>query len=157
MDDVTACYVFMADKNAAGKKRDVVGFVPRGRQFAYMYAGDMAKDELRKPQLMSWHMVSLGLCHTFDAAYGSDRKEGENPMNLMDYRGGTHIAKWQWSQVYDPAILNGVFDSDEEGQLAILLGHYLVRRLVLGSSSRCTRKKYRKSDISLFNHVYQKI
>ncbi len=153
--DATACYVFMADKNAAGKKRDVVGFMPRGRQFAYMYAGDMAKDELSAAIAHELAHGKFKLRHTFDASYGSDRKEGENPTNLMDYRGGTHIAKWQWSQVYDPAILNGVFDNDEEGQLAILGGITWLGDLFWGLAPDAQEKSIEK-DISLFNHVYQK-
>ena len=32
----------------------------------------------------------------------------------MDYASGTVIAKWQWDMIYDPAIVNGVFDDEEE-------------------------------------------
>ena len=32
----------------------------------------------------------------------------------MDYASGTVIAKWQWDMIYDPAIVNGVFDEDKE-------------------------------------------
>jgi|GEM_PF-5049331 len=32
--------------------------------------------------------------------------------NLMDYNGGTHLAKWQWDIVHDPALVPGVFEGD---------------------------------------------
>ena len=32
----------------------------------------------------------------------------------MDYASGTVIAKWQWDMIYDPAIVNGVFDEDSQ-------------------------------------------
>ncbi|MEE1183454.1 MAG: hypothetical protein UHZ06_03085, partial [Paludibacteraceae bacterium] len=42
-----------------------------------------------------------------------------NPDNLMDYKGGTHIAKWQWDQIYDPAITTSLIKYDEEGEFVI--------------------------------------
>jgi hypothetical protein len=59
------------------------------------------------------------LRHTFDDKYKKDLKQGVNPDNLMDYKGGTHIAKWQWDQIYDPAITTSLIKHDEEGEFVI--------------------------------------
>jgi hypothetical protein len=37
----------------------------------------------------------------------------------MDYKGGRHIAKWQWDQIYDPAITTSLIKYDEEGEFWI--------------------------------------
>ncbi|MCL2593325.1 MAG: hypothetical protein FWD82_08190, partial [Defluviitaleaceae bacterium] len=47
--------------------------------------------------------------------------------NLMDYSFGTHLAKWQWRQMNEPAILGAIFDSDEDG-------------MWLGSDNEATRR-----------------
>jgi hypothetical protein len=36
----------------------------------------------------------------------------------MDYNKGAHLAKWQWDVMREPAIFDGVFDSDQEGMMA---------------------------------------
>jgi hypothetical protein len=45
----------------------------------------------------------------------------------MDYKGGRHIAKWQWDQIYDPAITTSLIKYDEEGELAVTIITYLTR------------------------------
>jgi hypothetical protein len=37
----------------------------------------------------------------------------------MDYNKGAHLAKWQWDVMREPAIFDGVFDSDEEGMMKL--------------------------------------
>ncbi|GHT71938.1 hypothetical protein FACS189455_4690 [Bacteroidia bacterium] len=34
--------------------------------------------------------------------------------NLMDYGGGTHLAKWQWDEIFSPALLVNPFESDDD-------------------------------------------
>jgi hypothetical protein len=47
----------------------------------------------------------------------------------MDYKGGTHIAKWQWDQIYDPAITTSLIKHDEEGEWTTD-GHYYTVQLI---------------------------
>jgi hypothetical protein len=67
------------------------------------------------------------LRHTFDDKYANGLKQGVNPTNLMDYKGGRHIAKWQWDQIYDPAITTSLIKYDEEGELAVTIITYLTK------------------------------
>ncbi|MBR2369204.1 MAG: hypothetical protein IKA83_03510 [Paludibacteraceae bacterium] len=47
----------------------------------------------------------------------------------MTYKGGTHIAKWQWDQIYDPAITTSLIKYDEEGEWTTD-GHYYTVQLI---------------------------
>ncbi|NLK92370.1 MAG: hypothetical protein GX273_04445, partial [Bacteroidales bacterium] len=112
-----ACYVFMADASQAGNDRDVVGFMPRGRQYGYIYTKGLDQSEIGSILAHELAHGKFKLYHTFDNIYAGKLAQGSTT-NLMDYKGGTHLAKWQWNQLYDPAILNGVFDRDERAMIA---------------------------------------
>ena len=45
----------------------------------------------------------------------------------MTYKGGRHIAKWQWDQIYDPAITTSLIKYDEEGEIWITVARYLLK------------------------------
>ena len=123
-----ACYVFMADASQAGTGRDVVGFMPRGRQYGYIYTKDLNASKIGSILAHELAHGKFKLYHTFDNIYAGKLAQGSTT-NLMDYTGGTHLAKWQWNQLYDPAILNGVFDRDEDGEYSTD-GHYYTVQLV---------------------------
>ncbi len=126
--DNTACYVFIMKKSNAGNGRDIAGFMPRGNQFGYVYT-----DKLKPLGAGIAHELGHGkfkLCHTFDKVYGKAAVATQGTTNnLMDYSNGTHIAKWQWDQIYNPAVFNAVFDKDEEGMWTTD-GHYYTVQLV---------------------------
>jgi hypothetical protein len=69
------------------------------------------------------------LRHTFDDKYAKGLKQGVNPTNLMDYKSGRHIAKWQWDQIYDPAITTSLIKYDEDGEWTTD-GHYYTVQLI---------------------------
>jgi hypothetical protein len=111
--DSKAAYLFLV-KQAAGGDRDKQGFMPRGMQFGYIEASPTGGGLVGVVAHELGHGV-FRLYHTFNANYGDiavDLKGSTD--NLMDYKGGTDLAKWQWDMIYDPAILNGVFDGDKE-------------------------------------------
>ena len=45
-------------------------------------------------------------------------------------KGGKHIAKWQWDQIYDPAITTSLIKYDEEGEIWITIAKYLIKMRV---------------------------
>jgi hypothetical protein len=120
--DASICYVLVMKSSKAGNDRDVAGFMPRGNQFCYVYT-----DKLKPLSIGIAHELGHGrfkLRHSFDNDYGKAAEATKNTSNnLMDYHSGTHIAKWQWDQIYNPAILNAVFDRDEE---AMVQGTYTI-------------------------------
>jgi hypothetical protein len=53
----------------------------------------------------------FGLKHPFDSDYKIPALSTDN---LMDYTGGTHIAKWQWDLIHDPGVIVRVFERDRD-------------------------------------------
>jgi len=109
--ETKTAYLFLVNQTAGGD-RDKQGFMPRGMQFGYI------NTSTTNVAAVIAHELGHGafkLYHTFNSGYGSTAvgTQGKTE-NLMDYKGGTNLAKWQWDQIYDPAIINGVFDGDKE-------------------------------------------
>ena len=114
--DPSACYVFMFDKAPFKNDRNIIGFMPRGGKFGYIHCQGLSSESLA--QILTHELMhgQFLLRHTFDDKYANGLKQGVNPTNLMDYKGGTHLAKWQWDQIYDPAITTSLIKYDEEGE-----------------------------------------
>ena len=117
--DASACYVFMFDKSPVKGDRNIIGFMPRGGQYGYVHCSKLSSEELATILAHELMHGQFLLRHTFDDKYKAGLKAGVNPDNLMDYKGGTHIAKWQWDQIYDPAITTSLIKYDEEGEFVI--------------------------------------
>jgi hypothetical protein len=57
----------------------------------------------------------------FDGEYGGKAKTTEGKTdNLLDYGRGTHLAKWQWDELFDPALLVSPFEGDEDAMMPII-------------------------------------
>ena len=125
--DPSACYVFMLDKAPFKNDRNIIGFMPRGGKFGYIHCQGLSSESLA--QILTHELMhgQFLLRHTFDDKYANGLKQGVNPTNLMDYKGGTHIAKWQWDQIYDPAITTSLIKYDEEGEIWITVARYLLK------------------------------
>ena len=114
--DSKTSYIFLLKDNGVSSKnkdkRDAAGFMPRGKQFGFVFTNSIPVDELNS---VIAHELGHGrwrLTHTFDD-YG-DRMKKSTTDNLMDYANGTHLAKWQWEQINDPAWFTNPFEGDEE-------------------------------------------
>jgi hypothetical protein len=123
--DSKAAYLFLVNQ-AAGGDRDKQGFMPRGMQFGYINTEAFSSSP--RGAIIA-HELGHGvfrLYHTFNANYGDVAVGTQGSTdNLMDYKGGTELAKWQWDMIYDPAILNGLFDGDKEGEIKLANDEYL--------------------------------
>jgi len=115
--DSRTSYVFLF-ASGESKNRDVAGFMPRGRQYCFIdtkEAGDLGATIA--------HELGHGrfnLKHPFDDCYGRAAKDsrGTTPL-LMDYTDGTSIPKWQWSEIYQPALIGAVFEREERGEISV--------------------------------------
>ena len=119
--DPSACYVFMLDNAPLKNDRNIIGFMPRGGKFGYIHCQGLSSESLAQIHTHELMHGQFLLRHTFDDKYANGLKQGVNPTNLMDYKGGRHIAKWQWDQIYDPAITTSLIKYDEDGELAPLV------------------------------------
>ncbi|GHU89942.1 hypothetical protein FACS1894155_07630 [Bacteroidia bacterium] len=119
--DKTSVYLFILNKGQI-EDSNPSGDMPRGKQFGYLFTangGDIA--------WTTAHELGHGLFrlqHTFDGEYGGTAKSLKNQTdNLMDYGSGTHLAKWQWDEIHDPALLVNPFEGDEDA-MAISFGKF---------------------------------
>jgi hypothetical protein len=114
IDDKTAV-VFFFDRFGAGgeKNRNVDGFMPRGKQFGYMFTqGFASEDDLYIGVAHELGHGMFQLKHPFDNDY---KIPAYSTSNLMDYTpGATHIAKWQWDLIHDPGVILMVFEKDTD-------------------------------------------
>jgi TANFOR domain-containing protein len=104
-------YLFLVDQPASGNK---LGYMPRSKRAGFIFTGPHGNDVTRMITTMA-HELGHGaftLKHTF-ADYTS-LPQGSTD-NLMDYNNGTQLWKYQWDQVHNPAIVLGLFESDEAG------------------------------------------
>jgi hypothetical protein len=137
IDNKTAVVFFFNQYGAGGKKdRNTDGFMPRGKQFGYMFTKGFANNN----DLYTGVAHELGhgmfqLKHPFDNDY---KIPASTTNNLMDYTAGaTHIAKWQWDLIHDPGVIVRMFERDEDAMtqsLAHLL-EYIRAANMKGESS----------------------
>lgn len=111
--DKAANYLFFLKATGSDKinDRDFTGFMPRGAQFGYIFTSEISQPYI--PVTVA-HELGHGrwkLYHTFDGHYGGYKRGETN--NLMDYKNGGILAKWQWDIIGDPAMLVSVFEGDD--------------------------------------------
>jgi hypothetical protein len=113
IDDKTVCLFFFNQYGSGGEEnRNADGFMPRGKQFGYMFTkGFASANDL---YIGAAHELGHGmflLKHPFDNDYKIPARSTDN---LMDYANGIHIAKWQWDLIHDPGVIVRVFERDED-------------------------------------------
>ena len=104
-------YLFLIDKPASGTKQ---GYMPRSKQAGFIFTEPHGNDATKIVNTMA-HELGHGaftLKHTF-ADYTSLTQGSTD--NLMDYNNGTLLWKYQWDKIHDPAVVLGLFESDEAG------------------------------------------
>jgi hypothetical protein len=154
--DKSSVYLFILDKGQVGDSNPA-GELPRGKQFGYLFTGNGGD--------IDWtiaHELGHGLFrlqHTFDGEYGGTAKSLKAQTdNLMDYGGGTHLAKWQWDEIHDPALLVNPFEGDEDsmrkdeserGEITRYI--YAVKDAIQNQINFINSKKLTSKDIKKIN------
>jgi len=111
--DKQTVYLFVLNTGNV-KAYDLAGDMPRGGQFGYIFRSGQSETNINRTIAHELGHGKFKLRHTFDSDYGGILKQGTTD-NLMDYGTGTHLAKWQWDFLFDPALLVSPFEGDEEG------------------------------------------
>ena len=146
--DKNTVYLFVMNAGKVGGN-NLAGDMPRGSQFGYLFRSGQGAETLNRSVAHELAHGRFKLRHTFDSDYG----KLVTVNNLMDYSGGVHLAKWQWDMLFDPALLVSPFESDEEGQLAILGGITWIGDLLGGLAKDNQEKEIEKMQ-ALFDHLY---
>ena len=114
--DPEASYLFVLLYSGQGDDRNYTGFMPLNKQFGYLFRRDFGSFE--EFAVAAAHELAhgrLSLRHPFDKSLGLP--EGSVADNLMDYRHGRELAKWQWDVIHDPGIVLRVFEQDEDAAI----------------------------------------
>lgn len=158
--DGKTCYLFMMPANGSGSERDLAGFMPRGEQYGYINTDVILQEQM--PAVIA-HELGHGkfrLRHTFDSEYGkgAESKKGKTE-NLMDYAPtpskATHIAKWQWNQIHNPALLTELWEKDEDSEWTTDGHYYLFTYLgMLMGMDYATAEQYGRWAEEPDSHVY---
>ncbi len=111
--DEGCSYLFVFPESGNKRNRDFSGFMPRNCQFGYVFRQDFTGfDSFCLAVAHELCHGRLSLKHIFDNSYGLS--EGDLAENLMDYRDGSHLAKWQWDLIHDPGVVVRIFERDKD-------------------------------------------
>ena len=151
--DNQTVYLFVLNTGNV-KGYDLAGDMPRGGQFGYIFK---SSGNINRTIAHELGHGKLKLRHTFDNDYG----KLVTTDNLMDYGTGTHLAKWQWDAMFDPALIINPFEGDEEGmsltsekeQLKQILQKIKANQFVLGFKCPSTYKGQEGYTFTFQNHT----
>ncbi len=114
--DEGCSYLFVFPESGYKRNRDFSGFMPRNCQFGYVFRQDFTGfDSFCLAVAHELCHGRLSLKHIFDNSYGLS--EGDLAENLMDYRDGSHLAKWQWDLIHDPGVVVRIFERDKDAAI----------------------------------------
>lgn len=108
--DSKAVYLFILS-NGKDKDKLVAGDMPRAQQFGYIFTNG-ATD-------MGWtvaHEIAHGAYHLNHSFDGYGFSESDLVENLMNYKAGQLLTKFQWDAMHDPAVVWGLFETDSDGE-----------------------------------------
>jgi hypothetical protein len=127
IDDKTVCLFFFNQYGSGGEEnRNADGFMPRDKQFGYMFTqGFASANELYIGAAHELGHGMFSLKHPFDNDYKIPALSTDN---LMDYTDGTHIAKWQWDLIHDPGVIVRVFERDKD---AMKIGAFYKGKIII--------------------------
>ena len=161
--DPEASYLFVLLYSGQGEDRNYTGFMPLNKQFGYLFRRDFGSFE--EFAVAAAHELAhgrLSLRHPFDKSLGLP--EGSVADNLMDYRHGRELAKWQWDVIHDPGIVLRVFERDEDAAKVNEDGFKVqealrIIRLILTKEAdyRFRNLNVLAKNIQIGNNKYQKI
>ena len=102
-------YLFVLDRASSPT---TAGDMPRGKQFGYLFKNT----NLNLGQVAA-HEIGHGyfkLKHTFDRSYSFNQDQLAD--NLMNYKNGLALSKYQWDQIHDTGLALGLFDDDNDNK-----------------------------------------
>ncbi len=124
-----ASYLFILSQSGHKRDRNFSGFMPLGKQYGYLFRDDFKNfDAFSVAAAHELAHGRLSLRHPFDKSLGLS--EGDVPDNLMDYRNGTHLAKWQWDVIHDPGVVVRLFERDEDGAIQQNNSNYFAQKFL---------------------------
>jgi hypothetical protein len=104
-DDVT--YLFLVNE-ATLSNGDLLGKMPRQSQFGFIFVKGATAEAVGRTVAHEVGHGAYTLEHTFSDGIGLSTTD-----NLMDYKDGYDLLKYQWDVVHDPGHVWGIFEDDD--------------------------------------------
>lgn len=111
--DDDATYLFVVNE-VVMNNADLLGKMPRQSQFGFVFVKSASAADVGRSVAHEIGHGAYTLEHTFDPGIGIAQRTTDN---LMDYKGGIDLVKYQWDIVYDPGHVWGLFESDAANDL----------------------------------------
>ncbi|MFB6454159.1 hypothetical protein ACE38W_02725 [Chitinophaga sp. Hz27] len=111
--DKDATYLFVVDEVVL-KDADLLGKMPRQSQFGFVFVKGASVAEIGRAVAHETGHGAYTLEHTFSGGIGIDQGTTDN---LMDYKDGYSLLKYQWDVVHDPGNVWGLFEGDDAADL----------------------------------------
>lgn len=110
-------YLFLLDNPKSGRG---LGYMPRSKQAGFIFLGTHNGDTEAMVRTMAHELGhgAFNLHHTFQEP-NITLTQGATE-NLMDYPAGDKLYKYQWDKLRYKDIVVGLFEDDEEGELAVM-------------------------------------
>jgi hypothetical protein len=144
-EDVITLFII---ENVTGNE-NVVGDMPRGKQFGYLFKGSTAQTIA--------HEIGHGvfkLEHPFDRSVTAKSFEkGVLADNLMEYEGGTNLVKLQWDAIHAPGLVIGVFEKAEDA-MSILSDVFSIVELIRNAALNNTECKIPIYSHTVIDNIY---
>ena len=97
----------------------IEGDMPRATRNGYLNYSVVSSYNVAGIARLCSHELShgtLNLKHSFDGYWPNPNQENYVTDNLLNYGTGKTFSKFQWDGMHDPAIVIGLFDSDDDGK-----------------------------------------
>ncbi len=111
--DKKTAYIFLCYQGASQPAKE--GYMPKKRQYGFVF--DEAHHDDKALAATIAHELGHGLFrleHSWQTYPALSKGSSDN---LMDYRGGTNLHKYQWDLIHDPVGMLGWFQDEEENAL----------------------------------------
>lgn len=121
-------YLFLVENSEHPQK---LGYMPQKKKFGFIYHDNQDSEQQYIKTIA--HELAHGafrLDHSFHDFPSLTPGETDN---LMDYALGTHLQKYQWDLIHNPAANWTLFDGDEEGEMERVVSYMVEASL----NSRC--------------------
>ncbi|MFT5166769.1 MAG: hypothetical protein ACI8P3_002001 [Saprospiraceae bacterium] len=124
-------YIFLVDVPHENPNR--IGYMPKKRQYGFIFLSNISNDpenEILTKNIA--HEVGHGayvLEHTFEIYPSNPEQTSLYTDNLMDYGEGTHLQKYQWDLIHNPASNFTLFDSYIDGSSLSLFSEFIIEAI----------------------------
>jgi TANFOR domain-containing protein len=117
-------YLFLISSSKSGRS----GYMPRSKQMGFIYV-KQSGDQSAMTTVIA-HELGHGAFHLKHSWKEKPVLDSASTDNLMDYKKGKRLLKFQWDHIHNPEMVVGLFEDDEDGASVSETGLEQVARII---------------------------